>query len=47
MDPASRWGMAQIVHNDLGRTKQFVAVAIAMLDDFKDDITALAAVMPH
>jgi hypothetical protein len=39
--------VAQIVHNDLGRTKHFVAVAVAMLDDFKDDMIALAAVAPH
>ena len=39
--------MAQIVHNDLGRTKHFVAVAVTMLDDFKDDKIGLAAVIPH
>jgi hypothetical protein len=39
--------MAQIIHNDLGRTKHFVAVAVAMLGDFKDNMIGLAAVMPH
>jgi hypothetical protein len=39
--------MAQIVHNDLGRTKHSVAVAVAMLDDFEDDMIGLAKVIPH
>ena len=40
-------GMAQIIHNDLGRTKHFITAAVAMLDDFEDAMIGLAAVMPH
>ena len=46
-NPASCWGMAQRVHNDLGRTKHFVAAAVAMLQDFEYDMIGLAAVLPH
>ena len=39
--------MAQIIHNDLGRTKNFVAATVATLSNFEDDLIGLAAVMPH
>ena len=39
--------MAQIIHKDLGRTKHFVAAAVATLDDFEDDMIGLAGVVPH
>jgi hypothetical protein len=39
--------MAQIIHNDLSRTKHFVTTAVAMLDDCEDDMIGLATVMPH
>ena len=39
--------MAQIIHNDLGRTKHFVAAAVAALGDFEDDVIGLAWVVPH
>jgi hypothetical protein len=39
--------MGQIIHKDLGRTKHFVTAAVAMLDDFEDDMIGLAAVLPR
>ena len=39
--------MAQIIHNDLGRTKDLIAAAVAALGDFEDDLIGLAWVMPH
>jgi len=39
--------MAQVVHNDLGRTKDRIAVAVATLSDFEDDMIGLAGVVPH
>jgi hypothetical protein len=44
---AGSGGRAQIIHNDLGRTKHFVAAAVATLDDFEDDMIGLAAVVPQ
>jgi len=39
--------MVQIIYNDLGRSKDFVAAAVATLGDFEHDMIGLAWVMPH
>ena len=39
--------MAQIIHNDLGWTKDLIAAAVATLSDFEDDLIGLAWVVPH
>jgi len=39
--------MAQVVHNDLGRTKDLIAAPVATLGDFEDDMIGLAGVVPH
>ena len=39
--------MAKIIHNDLGRTKHCVATAVRALDDYKDSMIGLAAVVPQ
>jgi hypothetical protein len=38
---------AQIIHNDLGRTKDLIAAAVASLSHFQDDPIGLARVVPH
>jgi len=40
-------GLAQIIHNHLGWTKYFGAVAVTPLDDFADNLIRLAGVVPH
>jgi hypothetical protein len=39
--------MAQIIHNDLGRTKDLIAARVATLSHFEDDLIELAWVVPH
>ena len=39
--------MAQIIHDDFGRTKHFVAAAVATLDDFENDLIGLAGFVPQ
>ncbi len=39
--------MAQIIHNDLGWTKDRIAAAVATLSNFEDGLIGLAWVTPH
>ena len=39
--------MAQIVHNDLGWTKDLIAATITTLSHFENDLIGLAWVVPH
>jgi len=44
----SRHGKAaEIIHNDLGRTKHLVPAAIAALGNLQDDMIRLGRVMAH
>ena len=37
--------MAQIIHNDLGRTKDLIAARVAALSHFKDDLIGLSRIV--
>jgi hypothetical protein len=39
--------IVQIIYNDLGWTKDLIAEAVAMLNNFEDDLIGLAWVVPH
>jgi hypothetical protein len=39
--------MVTIIHNDPGGAKDLVAAAIAVLDNFEDDMVRLPGIMPH
>jgi hypothetical protein len=39
--------LARIIHNDLGRTKHFVAATVTTLDNFEDDMIRLAGVVSY
>ena len=41
------WGIAQIIHNDLGWTKDLIAAAVATLSNFEDDLIGLAGVVSY